>query len=164
MPERSETMPGSCAQLWSQFVSSGSEVAETARHTTYSCWQFGAGVEQGDRLLAYVLSGSKRATTGALWVYEHDGEAVPRVGDFSVVTDGSGHARLVIRTTSVSVVPFDQVDEEYAFIEGEGDRSLEYWRKGHWDYFKAELSAIGRVAVPDMPVVCECFEVVFTGA
>lgn len=64
-------------------------------------------------------------------------------------------------TTSVSVVPFDEVDEEFAYIEGEGDRSLGYWRKVHWDCFVQDLSAIGRVAVPNMPVVRERFEVVF---
>jgi uncharacterized protein YhfF len=154
-------MSESCAHLWAEFLGSGSDAAETARDATYSCWQFGTGVEQGDRLLAYVLSGSKRATTGALCVYEHEGEAVPRPGDFSVVTDGSGQATVIIRTTSVAVVPFDEVDEEYAFVEGEGDRSLGYWREGHWDYFQRELATIGRVAVPDMPVVCERFEVVF---
>jgi uncharacterized protein YhfF len=154
-------MSDSCAQLWGQFLCSGSDAAEAARNATYSCWQFGKGAEQGDRLLTHVLSGTKRATTGALWVYETQGETVPHPGDFSVVTDGSGRARVIIRTTLVSVVPFDQVDEEYAFVEGEGDRSLAYWREGHWDYFQAELAALGRVAVLDMPVICERFEVVF---
>jgi uncharacterized protein YhfF len=70
-------------------------------------------------------------------------------------------ARCIVRTTSVSIVPFDHADEVFAYSEGGGDRSLGYWRKMHWDYFVEELSAIGGVAVPDMPVVCERFEVVF---
>jgi uncharacterized protein YhfF len=151
----------SCAELWAEFLRSGSDGAGAAAMAAYSCWQFGHGVEQGDRLLAYVLSGSKRATTGALWTYEHEGVDLPRAGDFSVVTDGSGVARCIVRTTSVSVLPFDQVDDTFAYDEGEGDRSLAYWRRVHWDYFVAELSSIGRVAVPDMPVVCERFDVVF---
>ncbi len=157
-------MQGSCAELWAEFLRSGSEAAVAAAGATYSCWQFGYGVEQGDRLLAYVLSGPKRATTGALWTYEHQGTELPRTGDFSVVTDGSGVARCVLRTTSVNVAPFDQVDEAFAFAEGEGDRTLEYWRRTHWDYFVKELAGFGRVAVPDMPVVCERFEVVYPPA
>lgn len=154
-------MRDSCADLWSEFLASGSDAAASAVAAPYTSWQFGYGVEQGDRLLAYVFSGSKRATAGALWTYESDGETVPRPGDFSVVTDGSGVARCVIRTTSVAIVPFDEVDERFAHDEGEGDRSLEYWREAHWDYFVRELAAIGATARPDMPVVCEHFEVVF---
>jgi uncharacterized protein YhfF len=154
-------MHDSCAELWGEFLGSSSEAAGAAAGASYTSWQFGHGVGQGDRLLAYVLSGSKRATTGALWAYEHEGEAVPRVGDFSVVTDGSGVARCVIQTNWVAIVPFDTVDEQFAYDEGEGDRSLEYWREVHWHYFVRELSALGMTARPDMPVVCERFEVVF---
>jgi uncharacterized protein YhfF len=151
----------SCADLWREFLASDSEPARLATSATYTSWQFGYGVEQGDRLLEYVLSGPKRATAGALWSYEHKGEAVPRPGDFSVVTDGSGVGRCVIRTTCVEIKPFDQVDERFAFDEGEGDRTLEYWRAAHWDFFVRELAAFGEVATPDMLVVCERFEVVF---
>jgi uncharacterized protein YhfF len=157
-------MGDSCAELWSWFIGSDPDAAVSAGDASYASWQFGYGVEQGDRLLAYVLSGSKRATAGALWAYEHEGEAVPRAGDFSVVTDGSGVARCVIRTTSVAVVPFDTVDEAFAYDEGEGDRSLESWREAHWKYFVRELASMGRDAQPDMPVVCERFEVVFASA
>lgn len=145
------------AELWTEFLHSGSDAAGAS----CTSWQFGYGVEQGDRLLAYVLSDSKRATAGALWVYEHEGEPVPRVGDFSVVTDGSGVARCVLRTTSIAIVPFDAVDEQCAYDEGEGDRSLEYWSEVHCDYFVRELSSLGLTARPNMPVVCERFEVVF---
>ena len=115
----------------------------------------------GDRLVGLVLSGRKRATTGALWTYELEGEPLPRVGDFSVVTDGAGVARCVIRTTSVEIVAFDDVDEVFARDEGEGDLSLDYWRDGHWAFFSHELEGLGRIPEPDMPVVCERFEVVY---
>jgi uncharacterized protein YhfF len=109
-----------------------------------------------------VLSGRKVGTAGALWAYEHDGEPVPSPGDFSVVTDGSGVARCVIRTTAVRVVPFEDVDAEHAAAEGEGDLSLAYWREAHRSFFTRELESMGMAASPDMPVVCERFELVFT--
>ena len=154
-------MCDSSEELWREFVDSGSDAAVSAADASYTSWQFGHGVEQGDRLVALVLSGRKRATTGALAVYKHEGDAVPRPGEFSVVTDGSGVARCVIRTTQVSTRAFDTVDEEFAYDEGEGDRTLAYWRDVHWKYFVRELAGIGQVAQPDMPVVCERFEVVF---
>jgi uncharacterized protein YhfF len=82
-------------------------------------------------------------------------------GDYSVILDGRGTARCIIRTTDVDVVPFDEVDAAFAYEEGEGDRSLEYWSDVHWTYFVRELTELGREAAPDMPVVCERFEVVY---
>jgi uncharacterized protein YhfF len=108
-----------------------------------------------------VLAGRKRATAGSLWAYELEKEPLPKVGDLSVITDWEGRARCVIRTTAVEVVPFDAVTPEFAATEGEGDGSLEYWRKAHWAFFTSELQGTGREPRPDMPVVCERFEVVF---
>jgi len=151
----------SAVGLWRSFLASGSAQAEGAAEAGYSAWQFGHGVEQGDRLLDCVLRGPKRATAGALWTYEAEGERVPAPGDYSVILDGRGAARCVIRTTRVDIVPFKEVDAAFAFEEGEGDRSLAYWREAHWEYFVRELSDLGREAAPDMPVVCERFEVVY---
>jgi uncharacterized protein YhfF len=151
----------SAARLWDAYVASGLPGAPAAVGTTYTAWQFGYGVEQGDRLLACVLDGPKRATAGALWAYEAEGEPIPVPGDYSVLLDGHGVAQCIIRTTRVDVLPFDQVDAVFAFDEGEGDRSLEYWREAHWAYFVSELAELGREATRDMPVVCERFEVVY---
>jgi len=154
----------SAARLWDAYLASGSPDALLAAGATYSAWQFGYGVEQGNRLLACVLDGPKRATAGALWTYEAHGESVPVPGEYSVVLDGHAVARCVVRTTTVDIIPFDQVDAEFAYDEGEGDRSLEYWRDVHWTYFVRELAGLGREATSDMPVVCERFEVVYQPA
>lgn len=157
-------MSDSAARLWDAYLASGSADARDAAGATYSAWQFGYGVEQGNRLLACVLDGPKRATAGALWTYEAEGEPVPLPGDHSVILDGHGIARCIIRTTRADVVPFDEVDAAFAFDEGEGDRSLKYWRDVHWTYFVRELAGLGREATPDMPIVCERFEVVYREA
>jgi uncharacterized protein YhfF len=60
------------------------------------------------------------------------------------------------------VVEFDQVTAEHAWKEGEGDRSLEYWRKVHEDFLRRELVAINRSFNGHTKVVCEEFEMVFT--
>ncbi|MBR3158780.1 MAG: ASCH domain-containing protein [Atopobiaceae bacterium] len=53
------------------------------------------------------------------------GEPIPQVGDYSVITDSTGNAVCVIRTTSVHLSPFAQVSADHAYKEAEGDRSLE---------------------------------------
>ena len=41
------------------------------------------------------------------------------------------------------MVPFDLVDEEQAYKEGEGNRSLDYWRKVHNEFFTEDYANSG---------------------
>lgn len=153
-------MTDTSATLWDEFLTSGSAEAAAGRGATYTSWQFGLGSEMADSLLALVLDGGKRATAGSLLAYELEPEPVPVVGEYSVILDGRGAGRCIIRTTSVEIVPFGDVDAEHARLEGEGDLSLEYWRTSHWAYYTRELAGFGRTPEADMPIVCERFEVV----
>ncbi|AXT85980.1 ASCH domain-containing protein [Aeromicrobium sp. A1-2] len=123
-------------------------------------WSFGGSPEQADELLGLVLDGTKTATASALWDYEHDDEPIPRVGDLSIVLDGADHPRGLLETTHVDVVPFDQVDAEHADLEGEGDRTLDYWRECHEQFFRTHASHT-RGFSPTMPVVLERFRVLY---
>lgn len=110
-------------------------------------------------LLALIASGRKRAGTGLLWAYQHDHEPIAQVGDIEIVVDHLHRPALVTRIVSSQVLAFDQVSADYAAIEGEGDGSLAYWRKGHWNFFSRECRRIGREPADDMPVICNVFEV-----
>lgn len=124
----------------------------------YDAWAFG---EAADKLAALVKAGIKTATCSAYDLYEVEGEDLPLPGDTSVILDSSDEAVCIVRTTRVYVVPFDRVSAEHAFKEGEGDRSLEYWREVHESFLKEELSSIGRSFEGSTRVVCEEFEVVY---
>jgi len=124
-------------------------------------WSFGADSEQADDLLALVLDGTKTATAGALWDYESEGEQLPRVGDLSIILDGQGLPRALIRATSVEVMPFDEVTPEHAAAEGEGDLSLAHWREVHRQFF-TEVATHDRGFSEQMPVVLEHFELVYS--
>ncbi len=143
--------------MWDAYLrSSGADPA-----TPYSSWHFADNEKDANELVGLVLAGRKRATAPSAWELEGRGEPVPRAGDHSVVTDWAGAARCVVRTTRVTVVPFDAVSGEFAATEGEGDGSLAYWREAHWDYYRRILQPLGKVPTLEMPVVCEEFEVVF---
>lgn len=122
-------------------------------------WSFGDSPELADELLGLVLTGRKTATAGAVDDYEAAGEALPEVGDVSVVTDGAGNPRAVLRTTRVDVVPFGEVDAEHAALEGEGDGSLESWRRDHEAVWRRRLGV--EQIDPSMRMVLERFEVVY---
>ena len=117
-------------------------------------WAFGATPEQADELIALVLDGTKTATSSALWDYEAEGEELPTEGTLGIVVDGQGTPRALVVTTRVRTVPFDEVDAAHAHAEGEGDRSLEYWRRVHEQFFTDHASH-ERGFAPDMPVVLE---------
>jgi len=127
----------------------------------YSAWSFGDNPELANELGRLVLTGRKTATCDVRWQYEAENEPIPKVGELSVVTDGTGTPLCVIETVEVETKRFDEVDEEFAFDEGEDDRSSARWREEHWRYFSRTLPRIEREPDERMPVVCERFEVVY---
>jgi len=143
-------------QLWRAYEALGYGAAKS-----YRVWYFGDNQDDADGLVALVLAGTKQATASAFWAHESDGEPLPAHGDLSIVTDWAGVAQCLIRTTVVEVVPYNEVTPAFAAIEGEGDRSLAYWKTVHWPYFSREMRRIGRELTERIPVVCHQFELVY---
>ena len=125
---------------------------------TYEAWAFG---EAADKLADLVVRGIKTATCSAYDLYGIEGEPIPEAGEYSVILDSKDEAVCIIRTTKVTVIPFNKVSEEHAFKEGEGDRSLEYWREVHESFLSRELASVRLEFNEETKVVCEEFEVVF---
>lgn len=121
---------------------------------------FGGTAEVADDLAELIVAGVKTATASALWDYECEGEPIPTPGSLEIVVDGAGHPRALIATTAVEVVPFEDVDADHAFAEGEGDRSLAHWRSTHEEFFTT-YAVHERGFSRTMPVVCQRFEVLY---
>jgi molybdopterin-guanine dinucleotide biosynthesis protein A len=136
--------------FWAEFV------AATGIDGPHTAWGFGSDAAMATELGLLVRDGPKRATAGLRSEYE-PGEPLPEPGDLSVILDGEGTPLCVIRTAAVEIRPFGEVDEEFAWMEGEGDRSLEYWRRAHIEFF-----AFQGVEVTDADeVVLERFELLW---
>lgn len=129
--------------------------------TPYQAWFFGDTPQLAHELVELVIHGPKRATTGLQWSIDRNPELAPVPHGYSVVTEFDGTPRVVLRTTDIQSCAFKDVDAQYAWDEGEGDRSLEYWRKGHWEYFTGECARLGLEPSPDMIVVMERFELLW---
>ena len=115
-----------------------------------------------DRCAELVLQGEKRATASLLlWAYETDDEPLPTIGQLAVVTNWAGIPQCIIQITTVDIRPFDEVDAAFAREEGEGDTSLDFWRKEHWKVFSEECQELGKTPYAKMPVILERFKVVF---
>jgi uncharacterized protein YhfF len=139
--------------FWRSFVEA------TGIDGPHTAWAFGNDPGMAEELGLLVRDGPKRGTTGLLSWYEgDDAERLPQVGDLSVILDGREEPLCVIRTTVVEIRPFGEVDEAFAWVEGEGDRSLAYWREAHVAFFASE----GRPADDATPVVLETFELLWS--
>ena len=118
--------------------------------------------EAADEILAALLRGDKRATTGLKCLYEIENEPLPQVGQYSVILDSKGLPHCITRIINIEITKFRDISEEYAFIEGEGDKSLKYWKDAHREVFTRECrEGAGIEFNEDMECVCEYFEVVY---
>ena len=125
---------------------------------SYEVWAFG---DEPDELAQLVLEGKKTATASVYDLYGYDSEPLPKAGEYSVIIDSQDRAVCVIRDTEVTIVPFKDVDEDQAWREGEGDRSLEYWRSVHRECFSKWLEDAGMTFTENTRIVLEKFDVVF---
>ncbi|AKE40326.1 histidinol-phosphate aminotransferase [Corynebacterium kutscheri] len=128
---------------------------------TPQTWSFGSDHNHADELAALVAAGKKTATASALWDYEHENEPLPELDELSIITDGRSRPVALIRTTNIVIRRFCDIDEHFARAEGEGDLSLEYWRKTHENFWRRHMTDPRGFQI-DMPVLCEEFEVVFS--
>ncbi|WP_087974776.1 ASCH domain-containing protein [Oceanobacillus rekensis] len=127
----------------------------------YEAWAFGDSKDMADELAELVLGGIKTATASNYTLYEWHNEELPYIGLHNIILDGEGKAVAIVETTSVEVVPFDEVTDEHAYMEGEGDRTLNYWREVHERFFKKEFINIKQEFNYKIPVVCERFKLLY---
>jgi len=120
------------------------------RYQGLRSFAFGDGPELADELLDLVMKGIKTATCST-----EDEPNTSMPGERWIVLDGRGEPRCVIESTEMSYRRYTEVDAAFAYEEGEGDRSLTYWRAAHRRYFGRQ----GKFS-EDMMLMCERFRLV----
>ena len=111
---------------------------------------FGDSPALADELLGLVLSGVKTATCST-----EDEPNISTPGERWIVLDGRGNPGCVIESVEVTFRRYGEVDASFAHDEGEGDRSLVYWREAHRRYF----GRLGKFS-SDMMLMCERFRLI----
>lgn len=148
----------SARNMWGDYLE---EHLEDAFHEAPKTIHFCDNEKDANESVELVKQGIKKATSYSLLGLQNRNEALPKIGDFMVITDWEGNAKCIVETTAVRLKPFFSIDEAYAQQEGEGDKSLTYWKKTHWEYYTRELEAFERLPRESMIVVCQEFEKVF---
>jgi uncharacterized protein YhfF len=130
-------------------------------HDNYVVGSFGDSLEMATELADLVIAGIKRATASLARDYGEGREPTPRPGDFVVVLDGKGRPRFIWRTTEVTIKPLSQIDEAFAWDEGEGDRTRDWWLDAHRRYFARKARRERFELDDEILTVFERFEVVW---
>ncbi len=131
-----------CKAYWAEFIQSLA-AHDPRRRVQPDAFGFGGEGEIADELAALGTCGQKRATASLPVEYTSLNEPLPKAGDLSIILDSKGNPVGIIERTSVDLVPFQTIDEEFAAYEGEGDGSLRYWREAHTWYFNRVCSRLG---------------------
>ncbi|WP_436862462.1 ASCH domain-containing protein [Staphylococcus caeli] len=144
----------SVEQYWRKFI----ETFPEYKGVQFEAWSFGINE---DELADLVKKGEKTATTSGYETYKVEGEKLPEVGEISVILNEQGNPQCVIQTTRVYQVPFNEVTKQHAFLEGEGDKSLAYWREAHVAFFKPYYASLDIEFNETSMMVCEEFKVLY---
>lgn len=142
--------------FWKEFV------AATGIDGPFEAWAFGdpSLPTLATELALLVRDGPKRATAGLASDYDDDedeDQTLPEIGALSLILDGEGSPVCVIRTTAVEIRRFADVDDAFAWDEGEGDRTLDWWRRAHIRFFDQQ----GTHIEDDTLMVLEHFELLW---
>lgn len=111
-------------------------------------WSFGI---DNDKLIELVLSGKKTATSSL-----YDKASLPVISEESIIIFDNEKEACVVRTKGYKIIRFGDVTEDMAFLEGEGDLSLRYWKKVHYEFFKSQDDKFNE----DSKIIFEEFEVI----
>jgi uncharacterized protein YhfF len=151
-----QNMCESVQRYWDAF-----EASARVGHAEYVVLRFGDGAELADELAARVVVGKKRATTSLLRDTTERGKRMLRAGDFCVVVDGKNTPLCIVHIFRVEIKPLRDVDEDFAWDEGGGDGSLDWWRSAHQRYFKRQGAREGFAVYDATVVILARFELVW---
>ena len=89
-----------------------------------------------DTILKFLFEGNKRATAGLLKEdYDDENEPIEHVGEILVVLGNKGEPLGKIQVTRVDIVRFDEVSDEFALAEAEGDLTGDDFRESHFKFW-----------------------------
>lgn len=141
--------------MWDAYAAA--EPAAAAAAPDYLVDQLGDHQQLADDLLQLVLAGVKTGTSSLLAEYVWENEKPPSIGVHTIFCDGRGEPAVIVRTVGLQICRFDEVTEEFASSEGEGDRSLAHWRAEHHKFWQRIAESAGQRFSTDMEVLCESF-------
>lgn len=123
------------------------------------CTYFGDSEEASVNIMEQLLRGEKTAISHCVSYYIVTRSPMPKVGDYTMVTDFYGNPGCILKCVDVVIDPIGAIPEEVARQEAEGD--LEQWRGEKRREFKALSEKAGFHYNDELPVLMELVERVY---
>lgn len=142
---------------WLAFVE---QYPEYSHFNQPESFYFGDSKLVADECAWLVENKIKRATSPSLWWFKKNRVELPQIDNLGIVTNWAGEPKAIIKTTRIEITKFKDISPAYAEVEGEGDKSLRYWREEHWKYYQNEMEPYGESPNEDLEIVCEYFETI----
>lgn len=114
-----------------------------------------------DDLLNLYLSGKKCAGSSILEDFLTSNDPIPKVGDYWIYLDSKSDPRCILRTEKVVTHKFKEVPIEISIAEGEGDLTLEYWKRVHASLYTPYLKKWGIIDLDSATIITEFFRIVY---
>jgi len=105
----------------------------------------------------------KRATATSHWWFKKHNEPLTKKGNQAIITDWDGKPKAIIETIKVISTPYNEITSEFAETEGEGDKSLNYWKRVHKAYYEREMKPFNESFDENMIIICEYFRTIYVG-
>lgn len=119
--------------------------------------KFGGTPKEQKHLSNLVLTGLKTATSSLCDLQKLNHIAPTSVGDIWYIHDDENSYVCKVKVTAVELVPFGQINTDFAILEG--DKTYENWYEIHFTYYSSLLSKFNRKLSADTLLECVYFEI-----
>jgi uncharacterized protein YhfF len=146
-------------EFWNRYLLT---LPENERQQSYfEAASWGNTPELADRIANLISAGTKTTTSSLLWSQQKHQWTIEKPGDKSIVLDSQNHPVCIIEIEQVFIKPFDEVDPEFVYHYGEGDRTMQFWNQNMWAYYNEECQRLDKTAEKNMPMICQVFRVIY---
>ena len=125
-------------------------------------WTIGSTPASAELISGLIKQGEKTGTFHLANLTAEWPEAKqPVLGGYGVITDASGAPQVLVRTSSLEDVPYEDITEAHVQIDGPAMRVLAAWQDVHWPYFSNLMTDAGQVMTAGEPVTIETWDIVY---
>lgn len=142
--------------FWTAFL----EQTDTPEHSYCSRYTyFGTSEEESVEIMEQLLRGEKTAISHCVSYYITTRSPLPRIGDYTMVTDFYGNPGCIVKAVDVVIDPISAIPPEVSALECQGDHAA--WTARKHEEFAALAQRSHFHYHDELPVLMELVELVY---
>lgn len=121
---------------------------------------FAGSRESTDALIRLYFQGRKTAGSSLVKDFESAGDPLPKIENYWIILDSQERPQCLVKTLRIEINLFGEIPQAVVQAEGEGDLSVEYWKKVHRIAYLPYIAKWGIDDLDKAEVITEHFEIV----